>query len=209
MDGVIVDTNPYHHKSLTIFLERYDKKVSNDFLKKSVWGRANMEWIPAIFGEISETELAHLTNEKEELFRELYKPDISPVSGLMKFLDDLRSSGVQAAVATSAPVENADFILNALEIKPYFSSIVTASDITKSKPDPEIYHIASTRIDVPEKYCIVIEDSLSGVASGLAAGCKVVGITTTHTRKELEHCHFIIDTFEELTLDGLRKLVNI
>lgn len=209
MDGVIVDTNPWHHKSLTLFLASYNKHVTEEFLKESVWGRSNMEWIPAIFGEISFDELERLTNEKEELFRELYEPYIEPVKGLIGFLKRLKDAQIMSAVATSAPVENADFILERLDIKKCFNSIVTAANISKSKPDPQIYHIAAKNIRIPEECCIVIEDSLSGVAAGLAAGCKVIGITTTHTRNELAHCHNVIDNFDELSIEGLRELVNI
>ncbi|UII27118.1 HAD family phosphatase [Fulvivirga maritima] len=207
MDGVIADTNPFHQKSIKQFCQKYDKDVSDEFLKEKVYGRTNEDWIPEVFGKLEHDQLKAYADEKEELFREIYRPELAPVKGIKAFLDHLKRDGIKMAVGTSATVENADFILQGLGIESYFETILHSAHVTKSKPDPQIYLKACHGVGYDPKNCIVFEDSLSGVAAGKAAGCKVVGITTTHTEKELEHCDLIIRDFSMLTPSVLENIM--
>jgi beta-phosphoglucomutase len=118
----------------------------------------------------------------------------------------LKREGVQAAVGTSAPKANMDFILDKLHIRPYFDALLHSADVKFGKPNPEIYLNAAARLGVDPSVCIVFEDSLPGVEAGLNAGMKVVGITTTHTPEELAGAHLVIDDFEGLTVQQLEKL---
>ncbi|MEX2335652.1 MAG: HAD family phosphatase [Fulvivirga sp.] len=184
MDGVIADTNPHHEEAIKIFCERYGKTVSEEFMVDKIYGRTNADWIPELFGSLEDAQLNKYADEKEQLFRDLYASELKPVTGLKKFLKILKATDVKMAIATSAPKENADFILQGLNIEDYFDAILHSAHVTKGKPDPQIYLKASKALGLPPERCIVIEDSLSGVKAGLNAGCKVVGITTTHTEDE-------------------------
>ena len=206
MDGVIADTNPYHQKTIKEFCQKYGKEVTEGFLREKVYGRTNADWIPAIFEGIEDDQMHAYADEKEAMFREVYKTDLVPVKGLKAFLDQLKRDHIKMAVGTSAPMENAEFILQGLDIEDYFHTILHSAHVTKSKPDPQIYLKACHAVGYDPKNCIVFEDSLSGVQAGKAAGCKVVGITTTHSEQELEHCDLIIRDFSNLNpsiLDGL------
>ena len=90
----------------------------------------------------------------------------------------------------------------------YFDTILNDTFVTHSKPHPEIYLKCAQALGLPNAQCIVIEDSLSGVEAGKAAGSKVIGITTTHTHEELAHCDLIIDNFNGLTIERLQQLVG-
>ena len=76
MDGVIIDSNPYHKISLRQFCEKYGFHLSDEELIKKVYGRTNKEWIANLFGNLSKEELSHYGEEKETLFREVFKNDI-------------------------------------------------------------------------------------------------------------------------------------
>src|SRR5689334_3474574 len=87
MDGVIVDSNPYHKLAFKEFLHQYNLSLTDDELKVHVYGRTNAEGMPYIFQrELSYDELTQRANEKEALFRKIYQQDIQPIRGLVPFL---------------------------------------------------------------------------------------------------------------------------
>jgi len=209
MDGVIADTNPAHKETIKKFCDRYDIEVSNEFLEKHIYGRTNKEWIPELFNhQLSAEEVENFGDEKEAMFREYYKDDLKPVPGLLHFLAHMKEEGVPMVVATSAPGENADFILNGLHIRSYFKSVLDSSDVDKGKPEPEVYLKAAASIGFKPEDCVVLEDSLAGVKAGKNAGCKVIGITTTHTREELSNCDLVITDFNTLQVKDLQNLFD-
>ena len=199
MDGVIVDTNPYHKIALRQFAEKYGYQLSEEELIKKIYGRTNKEWIPNLFGRtMSVEEVGRYGEEKEQLFRDLYEEDIKEVDGLTKFLESATAMGIQMAIGTSAPRSNVDFVLKHTGIGKFFSVILDESHVTHGKPNPEIYINCATALKFPSSQCIVFEDSLSGVASGRTAGCPVVGVATTHTVEELG-TKVVIKDFTEMT----------
>lgn len=206
MDGVIVHSNPAHKEAIQKFCKKYNQKVSQDFLENRLYGRTNKEWIPELFGDISKERLRSLADEKEQMFRDMFIPEKHIVEGIIPFLDHLKEKEIVIAVATSAPKENADYILNRLSIYDYFDAILDSSYVTKGKPHPEPYLNAAKAIDMDVQQCVVVEDSLSGVKSGLNAGAKVVGVSTTHSKQELSNCHLVIENFERLTSKDLYHL---
>lgn len=207
MDGVIVDSNPFHKIALKEFCSRHGYELNDDQLLKRIYGRTNREWITDLFGKLPEEQLAEFTEEKEALYRKLFNEDIKAVKGLVKFLDLLDENNVLRAIGTSAPRSNVDFTLNKTNTVKYFPTILNDTFVTHSKPHPEIYLKSAAALGLPNSQCIVIEDSLSGVEAGQRSGSKVIGITTTHTAEELSHCDLVIDDFEGLTLEMLEKLV--
>lgn len=198
MDGVIVDTNPYHKIALRQFAEKYGYSISEEELIKKIYGRTNKEWIPVLFGKsLSAEEVDRYGEEKERLFRDLYKKDIRPLKGLKNFLDQMGELKIPRAIGTSAPRSNLDFILDETHLRKYFTITLDEDDVTRGKPDPEIYIKCAAKLQMPPAQCIVFEDSLSGIASARAAGCPVVGVATTHSAEELG-TKVVIKDFSEL-----------
>jgi len=198
MDGVIVDTNPYHKVSIKEFCEKYGYVFNDEDLINKVYGRTNNEWISNIFGDLPKERILELGEEKEAMFREIYKDVIEPLNGLEDFLKKLTSQNIPIAIGTSAPRSNVDFVLEHTRLRNYFTTILDQSDVVHGKPNPEIYLKVAARLGFEPKHCIVFEDSLSGVESAQRAGAKVVGVTTTHSHKELAHTDFIISDFINL-----------
>src|SRR5690625_1447904 len=203
MDGVIVHSNPAHKKAIQVFCDKFDMDVSDTFLENKVYGRTNKEWIPEVFGDISPEELKKFADEKEQFFRDMFAPEENIVPGIHAFLEQLKKLGLPMVVATSAPVENADYVLSRLSIKSYFSAVLDSSYVTVGKPHPEVYIKASKALDKNPENCIVFEDSIAGVQAGLEAGATVIGVTTTHSEEELDSCHLVINDFEGLAPDVL------
>jgi beta-phosphoglucomutase len=198
MDGVIIDSNPFHKISLKQFCKKYGHDLTEEQLRERIYGRTNKDWLTNVFGNLDPEQLKKYADEKEALFRELYQNDIKPVDGLIAFLEKMDEQKVPRAIATSAPRANVDFTLAKTNTGKYFSTILDESFVQRGKPDPEIYIKTAAALKFNPGQCIVFEDSLSGVKSAKAAGCKVVGITTTHTREELHETDLVIDNFSGL-----------
>lgn len=209
MDGVLIDSNPPHKIALRQFCEKYGHFLSEEQLRTQIYGRTNRDWITALFGTLSEEQLQVYAEEKEALFREIYAPDIQPLAGAVEFIKHLHALGIPKAIATSAPRANVDFVLKHTGLEPYFDTILDERFVTVGKPHPEIYLKTVATLGFEARNCIVFEDSLAGVQAGKSAGCKVVGITTTHTPEELSHTDWAIPHFEGLTIDQLRPFVGI
>jgi beta-phosphoglucomutase len=209
MDGVLVDSNPAHKEVIKQFCKKYQKDVTEDFLRQRVYGRTNKEWIPEVFGDLPEKYSEKLADEKEKMFRDMFEPDKHIIPGLIGFLGKLRQSGIKCVLATSAPKENAVFILSELGIEKYFIAVLDSSDVNKGKPEPDVYLKAAKKAGYPPEKCIIFEDSIAGVEAGLRAGAKVIGITTTHHADELSECSKVISNFKEVTVADLLDIVNI
>ncbi|MBK7651931.1 MAG: HAD family phosphatase [Flammeovirgaceae bacterium] len=207
MDGVLVDTNPYHKISLKQFCTRHGYELNEEDLNNKIYGRTNNEWIRNLFGSLPKERILELGEEKEALFRSIYKDVIEPLAGLDELLKRLTHASIPIAIGSSAPRSNVDFVLESTRLKKYFNIILDQSHVEHGKPDPEIYLKVADRLGFEPKHCIVFEDSLSGVEAAQRAGAKVVGVTTTHNRKELAHTDFVIPDFTDLTPVGLYNSV--
>jgi beta-phosphoglucomutase len=208
MDGTLIDNTPYHYKSWQALFEKYEKgKLSKKTYYTEISGVPIMETLKNIFGPDRDSEdLRELLKEKEEFYRREYAPHIEPIKGLKNFLTELKSSGVKMAMASSATVEDIDFILNKIPIRDDFDEIVNSSMVNKPKPNPDIFLKAAEILGVPQKRCIVFEDSLAGIRAGNSAGMKVVGITTGHPAQDLWPVDLVINDYADLTPQKLEEL---
>jgi beta-phosphoglucomutase family hydrolase len=200
MDGVLVDNMSIHMEAFGELARRYG--VDFDFTQVlGMAGKGNDE----IFGEVFPREIverkgvAALAAEKEAIYRELYAPKLTPIAGLIEFLDKLRAGGVKMAVGSSAPGVNIDFVLDGLDIRRYFDVVVGADMVSRCKPDPEIYLVAAARLGLLPSECIVFEDALAGIQAARAAGMKVIALSTTVDKSILETQQDVIRTIKDFT----------
>jgi HAD superfamily hydrolase (TIGR01509 family) len=188
MDGVLVDNMKVHMKVFAQYAHSHGVEFDPAYVM-SLNGMGNADFFSAIFppevlARIGGVDAA--AAEKEALYRKVYAAEIAPARGLMALLESLRAGGVRMAVGTSAMTANLDFVLDSLGIRPCFDALVTADMVTRTKPDPEIYLRALTELGLAGNECLVFEDAPAGVAAAHAAGIRVVGLTTSTPKAELE-----------------------
>ena len=206
MDGVIVDNMYYHQVAWKLFYEKYNFEYTNEKFK-TMFGRTNQQILSHLFDKkLTLEETGLLGEEKEKIYRDIYRNHIKPITGLVEFVKILRENQIKTAVATSAPTVNVDFVLDILNLRHLFDAIVDASQVINSKPDPEIFLKAAAELNTPAKNCFVFEDSFSGIKAGINAGMSVVGVATTHKAEELEGTHFNIIDFNHNNL--INKILN-
>lgn len=199
MDGVVIDNLPYHVDAWLLYCERHGIPLTREIFYKDLNGlnsKDTFEWL--LKREFTREEINAFEEEKEEIYRGFYRPFLSPAPGLMDFLALLKVNGIKTALGTSAGPGNIDFILDGLGIRAQFDAVIGGAEVTKGKPDPEIYLRAAGLIQVSQEDCWVIEDSLQGIEAGLSAGMKVVGMTTSHSSEELSHTHITSPNFVDL-----------
>jgi beta-phosphoglucomutase len=185
MDGVIVDNHQWHFEAWFEFGRRHGLNISQEEFSR-YFGSTNHLVLKSLFGDtISEQEITSMGNEKEAIYRELYRPFIKPVDGLPLFLQNASDRGIPMALATSAPFENVKFTLDATGLERYFKVITDSSMVSRGKPDPQVYQITAAKLGVQPSECIVFEDSVPGILSAKRAGMRVIGVATTHKSDEL------------------------
>ena len=106
--------------------------------------------------------------------------------GALEFVDALRAAGLKTVIVTSSDSKKMGFLFRQHPDFPtHFDAIVTARDVTHSKPHPEPYLVGASKAGVKPSECLVFEDSYQGLESGRRAGCKVIGISTTNPASEV------------------------
>jgi beta-phosphoglucomutase len=130
---------------------------------------------------------------------------ISPLPGVADWLHRLHQEGWLQAVASAAPRANIDAVLEALSSTHIFQAIVSAEDVHRGKPDPEVYLTAAARVGVPPERCIVVEDAVPGVEGARRAGMRSIGVR--RDGKELP-ADIVVQSLDLLEPDAFEKLLE-
>ena len=209
MDGVICHTNPYHSQAFRVFFEKRGLHPTDEEFAQHMFGKSNSYILKHFLGrEIVGEEFTQLEDEKESLFREIYKDIVKPIDGFPIWLSQLKEAGFRTGVATSAPRANLDLIMGRLGFEPQMESIMASEDVTKHKPDPQVYLQSALNLGVDSADCVVFEDSFSGVTAAINAGMKVVGVLSSHSKEELPPCDWYIETYRDVSLANLNQLLS-
>ena len=176
LDGVICHTDEYHYlawKAMADGLGVYfDRQINNRL--RGVSRMASLEIVLENYsGQLSAAEKEALATQKNELYKESLK-NMSPADLSVEVkttLDALRSRGYKLAIGSSS--RNAPFILQQIGLGSYFDAISDGNNITRSKPDPEVFVKAAQMLCVPCEECLVVEDAVSGAQAGKNGGMKV------------------------------------
>ena len=208
MDGTLVDNMRFHTKAWVAMLaENGIENDGQDFLVKTA-GKTNREIIPQYFENTSEDELLKLGNRKEEIYREIFTPELKAVEGLIDFLEESQKLGIKMAVATAAPVANMEFILDGLDMRKYFSVITTAADVENGKPHPEGFLISADKLGVEAKNCLVFEDAINGFEAAHRAGMESIGIATVNSIETILELDGVVEAKEDFLSLNPQEIVE-
>jgi len=209
MDGVICHTNPFHSKAFKIFFEKRNLFPTEEEFIDHMYGKNNGYILSHFLGrKIEGEELLVLEDEKESLFREIYKEHVNPLPGFLKFFHGLRNEGFKTAVATSAPFANLELIAGRLDLFVHLESALASEHVKKHKPDPEVYLKSAANLSLDPIDCLVFEDSFSGITAAKNAGMKVVGVLSTHSKNELPECELFIENYHEVSPELIQHFLD-
>jgi HAD superfamily hydrolase (TIGR01509 family) len=184
MDGVLIDSHPTHRAAWLEFLLSVGITPSTPELDFILEGRTRTEILHHFLGERPETELQEYGRRKDEIFRRLER-DIKLAPGVREFLVQLERLGIRRAIATSASEIRTASTIERLGLGGFFDAVVTAADVRAGKPDPEVYQIACSRMNVAPQFALAFDDAPAGVIAARSAGLRCIGVTSNGGRDAL------------------------
>jgi beta-phosphoglucomutase len=203
LDGVIVDTAIYHFQAW----RRLANELGFDFTEhqnEQLKGISRMESLELILGwgevQLSEDEKLTWATRKNNWYLDLVK-EMTPneiLPGVKEFLTSLRNNNIKIALGSAS--KNSKLILERIEMLPYFDAIIDGNNITKGKPNPQVFLLGAEATGSKPEECVVFEDAVAGVQAGKAGGMRVVGVGSPEVLFEAD---IVIATFEEMKLEML------
>ncbi|MEC4818321.1 MAG: HAD-IA family hydrolase [Scytonema sp. PMC 1069.18] len=185
LDGTIVNTDPIHYQVWQEMLTGYGINIDEKFYQTRISGRTNPQIIEDLLPQLSPEDNAKFAEDKEACFRQRARNILKPLNGFSELIAWTDAHQLKRALVTNAPRANVHFMLEVLNIKEIFGTVVMADDCIAGKPHPAPYQTALDKLGITPEQAIALEDSPSGIRSAVAAGIRTVGITTTHDPKHL------------------------
>ena len=210
LNGTMINDMPYHTKAWQHLL---NNDLGGNFtweqVKSQMYGK-NPEVLVRIFGNDRFTleEMNSLSLEKEKRYQHEYLEHLELLPGLHDFLESAHQHGIPMAIGSAAIPFNINFVLDNLNIRQYFSAIVSADDVVLSKPHPETFLKAVALLNVLPADCVVFEDVPKGAEAAANAGMKAIVITTTHQPDEFKHLNNVLRFAADFTDDFVKGLIG-
>ena len=201
LNGTMINDMEFHIRAWTKILnEDLKAGLSPEQVRRNMYGK-NSELFIRVFGEgrFSEDEMEHWSMEKEKRYQEAYRPHIRLINGLEDLLKKAGTKKIPMGIGSAAIPFNIDFILDQLDIRKYFTVIVSADDVEISKPHPETFLKAAALLNTRPGDCIVFEDAPKGVETALHAGMSCIVLTTMHNRNDFQAQENIIEFIKDYT----------
>lgn len=203
-DGVIINSGSHHEVSWERLAKEINKPLPENHFKRG-FGMKNEVIIPELLCWTTvPTEIRILSLRKEALYREIVREiGITALPGVETWLRALQAESIPCVIGSSTHRENITTAISVLGLEAYFADIVTAEDVKRGKPDPEVFLTAAQRIGVAPADAVVFEDALVGIAAAHAGGMRVAAVTTTEPREKLAHADWVVDRLDELSVGKL------
>jgi beta-phosphoglucomutase family hydrolase len=207
LDGVLADTAEVHFQAWAEALSAYEIPFDRAAFDR-VFGMNNAGTLTALLKRPpTRQEVTNIADYKERVFRQEAGRLVRPMPGAVQLLDELEQRGWLQAVASSAPQENIDLLVDAIGIRRYFAAILSGARLPAGKPDPALFLAAARALQLPPEHCVVMEDAPVGVEAACRAGMPCIAVATTRPREALgPGCVFdsLASVTEVIVADALR-----
>lgn len=208
-DGVVLDSSVQHKLAFERTAEEEGRALPEGWFKLC-FGRTN----PTIFGEVlgwtqDPDQLRRLADRKEQIYRDILlagKPE--PLPGVRALLAALAEARVPCAIGTATPRQNIVAAIEALGLEGCFHGAATGDDVTRGKPDPQVFLLAAQALKLPPARCVVIEDATYGIEAALRGGMKALAVATTHPITDFPHAHLALPDLTHAPVARLKQLVE-
>jgi beta-phosphoglucomutase len=210
VDGVLIDSYQAHFEAWQLVSKERGFSITEEQFATS-FGRTSREAIVEIFGlkDLSPEQIAELDHVKEARYRELLANSFPELAGAGELVDALAAAKVRIAIGSSGPPPNVDLAIDKLARRNKFSAIVTGRDVTRGKPDPQVFLLAAERLGLPPARCCVIEDAPAGIEAAHRAGMKCIAVTSTgRTAEEQGAADLIVPTLRNVTPMRIQQLID-
>lgn len=207
LDGVVVNTVPLHFEAWKRMFNEYGHDFTFDDYKQKVDGIPRYDGARAILTELSDEEIKAAGEKKQEYFRELLDAaDIPRYDTTIELIDNLLTAGIKVAVISSS--KNCPHILKKIGIYDRLNAVISGKDITKGKPDPQIFLMAAEKLGATPENCVVFEDAVLGVEAAKNGNMKCIGIDRYESPERLSKADVVVRDAGEVSVDKLKGLVD-
>jgi beta-phosphoglucomutase family hydrolase len=204
MDGVIAETEQVHIEAEKQTMLKYGVQITEEELHRYTGTTAKQTFTELIAKYKIDTTFQKIFNEKEKIMFKLLEKDADPVKGVIELLHKLKEEHVKLAVASSSHRRLVQYVLRKLEITELFDSIITAEDVSRGKPDPEIFLKSAKMLKMSPAECLVVEDAELGVEAAKSAGMKCLGYKNPHSgNQDLSKADIVTDDFSTIDVQEL------
>jgi HAD superfamily hydrolase (TIGR01509 family) len=184
-DGVLVDSLANHQHAWLEVGRRTGLPITPDFIRET-FGMTNPSIFQRLLGNTTDPlEVQRYADLKETCYRDVARNSIELMAGVRDLLDGLTDAGVLLAVGSSAVLPNLELTIDVCGLDGRFAAIASLEDISRGKPDPEVFLVAARKARVEPRRSVVFEDAPVGIQAARAAGMRAVGVTTTHPAASL------------------------
>jgi beta-phosphoglucomutase len=205
LDGVIVDTVPIHFKAWKRMFADYGKGFTLDDYKKKVDGIPRVDGCRAILTDLSDDEIKAAGDKKQAYYLEyLQEEGIRVYDSSVVLIRRLIENSIKTAVISSS--KNLLMILQRTGLKGLFEVIISGNDISKGKPDPQVFLMAARRLDVLPDESLVFEDATLGIEAAKKAGMRCVGIDRDGNPGLFNKADVVVHDLSEI---GLEKIIAL
>ncbi|WP_053991175.1 HAD family phosphatase [Mangrovimonas sp. TPBH4] len=212
MDGVIVDTEPLHHKAYHKMFEDYGIEVS-DQLYETFTGKSTRnvcKFLCSHFG-LNEDPI-NLENRKRSHFNHLFDFDesLQLLEGVLELIQEYHANGLALILASSATMSTIDRVFKKFDLDQYFKAKLSGADLKASKPHPEIFIKAAEVSGHKKQHCMVIEDSTNGIVAANQAGIFCVAYKSEHSKnQDYTLANLVIEEFNEISFEKIQNLQSV
>jgi len=205
LDGTLVDSEEFHWLSWRDTLRPEGIELAYDQFLAS-FGQRNDRILAGWLGaDADPVRVRRIGDDKEAEYRRLAETHgLTPLPGAREWVTALRAAGWKQAIASSAPRQNVEVMLRALRLDAFIDAIVAAEDVTKGKPDPEVFLTAATRLHASPANSVVVEDAAAGVEGARRAGMRSIGV---NARAHLD-ADISVASLVDLPPDAFDRLVG-
>lgn len=191
IDGTIIDSMGSHGRAWDLFLERHGLPPGGEAFLRATAGRTAAEVIGELLGPMSQAAAWALSQQKEDIYRELFAPVFAEIPGFRDFARAARREGIRIACATAGDQGNIDFALGGLGMASEFDAVTGAHDVKRGKPEPDLFLLAASRLGVDPAHAIVFEDAVLGIEGARRAGMHAVAMASGEKPERLGGAHVL------------------
>lgn len=212
VDGVIADTEVLNAKaSVLMFRQLYGVEVQPEDFRPFV-GTGDERYVEGVaekHGVTMHTQRA-VDKRAENFFALLESEPLPAAPGVMALVEEARRRpDVKLAIATSGQKAKQFPVIEGTGLNlAWFDAVITGDDVTRKKPDPQIYSLAAGKLGLPPTRCVVFEDAPVGVEAAKAAGSPCVAVTSTVEAEALEAADVVVNSLAEVSFEALEQLVQ-
>ncbi len=208
MDGVLIDSFDPHRRSWQEMARRHGVRMTDEQFA-TTFGRTSRDIIRHFWGDaVTDEQVRQMDERKEAIFRDMLRERLPVMPGAIQLVDDLAAHGFKLGVGSSGPPENVNLVVEKLGLASRLSGIVTGMDVSRGKPDPQVFLLTAERMKIDPHRCAVVEDAVHGVAAAIRAGMKAIALTGTAPREAFGEADLVVDSLSELSGSRIARIID-